>query len=155
MLAIAKLFADIAKALNLPVWVITHGVVIILTGSITWVGIKFYNSKNQKIESVPVILAAIDTLRMEVKEVKTEVTDLKLINKSGHDSIKSDIGKGFGKVQEALTKTNELNNQKFLFLNRNIEEKFALPDRWIDDLINRISATEKKNETPYRLTSIP
>lgn len=154
MFSFAKLWADILKYLGAPTGFLTHSLIAILFAGGSWYANSFYRSKNDKIESVPVILNAIDTLRKEVKDVKRQICNLEMVNKSGHDSMKLVIRTGFGKVQEAFNKTNDLNNQKFLYLNRNIEEKFSIPDRWLDELINRISY-EKKNETPYRLTQIP
>ena len=155
MFSIAKLFADIAKALNAPVWVVSHGLLVIFSVGLTWGAVKVFSGKNEKIESVPGINAKLDKVIVIVSGLDTRIDNIENTNKKGHDSILSVVGKGFGNVQEAFAKTQELNNQKFQFLNRNIDEKFALPDKWIDDLINRISSAEKKNESPYRLTAIP
>lgn len=157
MLSVAKFFADIAKALNAPTWLITHGLTIILVGTGSWVVSTVYHSKNQKIESVPVILQAIDTLRLEVKGVKQQICNLEMMNKIGHDSMRSTISKGFGAVKEVFDKTNQLNNEKFRAINQNIDTRYNLQNMWIEDLINRISIRdEKKNEIPYRrYTAIP
>ncbi|NJK97349.1 MAG: hypothetical protein HC905_22755 [Bacteroidales bacterium] len=117
MLSFAKLFADIAKAVGAPTWVITHGLTIIIVGSISWGASVFFYKKDQKIESVPVILKTMDTIRMELKDVKKQVCAIDQTNKSGHDSILfSCWQRGLAKLQEAMDKTREVNNKKFLYL---------------------------------------
>lgn len=156
MFSFAKLFADIAKAVKAPTWIITHGITIIIVASTSWVISSVYSNKNKKIESVPVILSAIDTLRNEVKDVKRQICNLELINKSGHDSIKSIIGQGFGGVKTIFTKQNELIDLRFNSLSDKNTEQFDLQRKWLREDIDKLfSEAEKKNEIPYRLTQIP
>lgn len=156
MLSFAKFFADIAKVLNAPTWLITHGLLFILVATGSWAASVFYHKKDQKIESVPVILLTMDTIRMEIKDVKKQVCNLELINKSGHDSINKIIGQGFGGVKTIFTKQNELIDLRFNSLSTKNDEHFYLQRKWLREDIDKLfSENEKKNEIPYRLTAIP
>lgn len=153
MLTIAKLFADIAKALNAPTWLITHGITVIIFGGGAWAISSYVHSKNQKIESVPAISQKLDTVVLMVVNLNNRFTNFETINRAGHDSISSNIRKGFGDVKNAMTKEYQLTNEKFRAINKNFDAQFDFQNRWYletIDALNKYSLFEKKNSKLYQ-----
>lgn len=155
MLSIAKFFVDIAKSLGISSGFITHGLLLILAVGITIPATNYFSKQNSKIESVPELGAKLDTIQRQITCVNLKFDRFIIENQSGHDSLNNKINKGFGDVQTAFVKSRELENQKFMYLDKSLKEKFAIPDSWVDEIINRISfqQVEKKNSPLYQLSS--
>lgn len=151
MFSFAKFFADIAARLGASTGVISHGLVLIFAVGITIPATSYFSKQNEKIETVPELSSKLDTIQHQLTSVTQKFDKFIIDNKIGHDSLNGRIYE----VKNALIKSREIQDQKFNYLDKNLKEKFLMPDNWLDEILLRISDRDiKKNFNPYQLSLI-
>lgn len=147
MFSFAKIFADIAKALGASAKIIGYGISVIIISGGAWYLSRVYYSKNEQLNSVSMISKKQDIIiqRLEVLETKSNI-------------LNNNVCKGFGEVNILFKRTTEYYDQRFDVLDKNQRSRFEGQKKWLNEEIDKLlnfTISEKKNETPYRLTSIP
>jgi len=151
MLTILKLFTDLAKALGLPVAVVTHGVVIILAVGSTIGVIAFMGPRTQKINQVPELFKAINQVAINQRVSDSILFGLsnKLVNKV--DSL----AKANNRTNMLLREKNRIDSLKFsriLPLKEN--DFFQILDQWFYRL-QSTGKLEKKKPIPIPFRANP
>lgn len=141
---IAKLFADLAKAMNAPTWFISHGVVIILAVGATIASIAFITPRTEKINQVPQLYNAIT--RIEVNQHKAD--SLNMARSAAIVSKIDSLAKCQAHANMLFKEKNRIDSLKFSripVLKEN--DYFQIMDQWFYRLQSELS--QKKTSIPY------
>jgi hypothetical protein len=142
---IAKLFADLAKAMNAPTWVISHGVVIILAVGGTIATIAFITPRTEKINQVPQLYNAIT--RIEVNQHKAD--SLNRVQSAAIVAKIDSLANAQAHANMLFRQKNRIDSLKFSRIQVLKEnDYFQIMDQWFYRLQNS-GLSQKKTSIPY------
>lgn len=158
MFSFAKFIADLFKTLGISAKITGYAISAIVIGGGAWYLSHVYYQKNNQLNQVDVLNKKVDIVLERFDKVIERLDTIERNNNSSHKNFDAKVSNGFGEVNILFKRTTEYYDQRFNVLDKNQKSNFEGQRKWLNEEIDKLlnfTISEKKNESPYRLTSIP